>query len=126
MSEPSAAERLRALAQGNAHRSDSARLRDILNDVEAALDAGVSRSAILAELHAAGFTFKKRSFESALYNARREKKSNSSTPKQQRTEPSNPTDKKPETEIPQTRPRITNPGDLHKSITNQVIDLENL
>lgn len=71
MPEPSASERLRALTQGNTHRSDAARLRDILTDVEAALCAGVSHSAILAELHAAGFTFTQHSFKSALYRARK-------------------------------------------------------
>jgi hypothetical protein len=93
MPEPSAAERLRALAQGNTQRSDSARLREILADVEAALSAGVSRAAILEELHAAGFTFKQSSFEWALYQARKKKKSNPSTGtlKQQRTEASTPT-----------------------------------
>lgn len=121
MPEQSAADRLRALAKGDQHRPDSARLRDLLADVEAALDAGVSRAAILAELHSAGFTFTQRSFESALYRARKKQKRHEiPTPKVS----AGPTATAPiETGVKPTR-RITNPGDLNKSMTNRAIDLE--
>lgn len=73
MTKPSLADALRALAKSDRHRSETARLRDVIDDVEAALDAGVSRAAVLAELHKAGFTMTLKSFESALYRIRKKR-----------------------------------------------------
>lgn len=53
-------------------RSQTARLREVLDDVEAALTAGASHAAVLATLHAQGFTFTLRSFESTLGRLRKE------------------------------------------------------
>jgi|ThiBio_inoc_biof_1041523.scaffolds.fasta_scaffold00229_41 hypothetical protein len=72
MDKNSVAEALRALAGGEG-RSETARLRDVFGEVEAALAAGVSRSAILQTLHEQGFTMTAKSFESALYRLRKQR-----------------------------------------------------
>lgn len=69
----SVAEVLRALAVSDKARSETARLRDVVGEVEAALSAGVSRAAVLAALHAQGFTMTPKSFESALYRLRKKR-----------------------------------------------------
>jgi len=63
---------LRALAQ-SAVKSETARLREILDDVEATLNAGVSQLKVLEALHAQGFTMTAKSFESALYRLRKQR-----------------------------------------------------
>lgn len=80
MQKDSVAEVLRSLASGDKDRSETARLRDVFPDVEAALQAGVSRAAILNALHAQGFTMTLRSFESALYRIRRQRGKAAPTP----------------------------------------------
>ena len=72
MPEDSAAKALRALAKGEQNRSQIARLRDLIDEVEAALASGVSRAAVLHTLHEHGFTFTPSSFESALYRIRKQ------------------------------------------------------
>lgn len=62
---------LEQLATSDSGRSETARLRDVFDQVEHALDAGVSRQAILEALHAKGFTMTLRGFETALYRIRR-------------------------------------------------------
>mgnify|MGYP001807122909 CR=1 FL=1 len=54
-------------------RSQTARLREVLDDVEAALTAGASHAAVLATLQAQGFTFTLRSFESTLGRLRKDR-----------------------------------------------------
>lgn len=71
MSKDSVVEALRALATSDDRRSETARLRDVFDEVEGALNAGVSRAAILETLHGQGFTMTAKSFESALYRLRR-------------------------------------------------------
>lgn len=71
MSKDSVVEALRALATSDDRRSETARLRDVFDEVEDALQAGVSRTAILETLHGQGFTMTAKSFESALYRLRR-------------------------------------------------------
>ncbi|RYZ90708.1 MAG: hypothetical protein EOP06_07600, partial [Proteobacteria bacterium] len=55
---------LRALAQGTHDRSEIARLRELMDDVEATLDAGVARSAVFETLRKQGFCMTLKSFES--------------------------------------------------------------
>lgn len=55
-------------------RSDTARLREVLDDVEDALSAGASHSAVLATLHNQGFTLTLSSFQSTLDRLRREQR----------------------------------------------------
>lgn len=63
---------IRALVKSDA-KSETARLRDVLGDVEKALASGVSRGAILETLHTKGFTLSLKGFESALYRLRKER-----------------------------------------------------
>lgn len=62
-------------------KSQTARLREVLDDVEAALTAGASHAAVLATLHAQGFTFTLRSFESTLGRLRKERHDHDARPK---------------------------------------------
>ena len=118
MQKTTIADALRELAQGDKARSETARLRDVINEVEATLAAGVSRQAVLEALHNQGFTMTLKSFESALYRIRKG-----------RTKPAkpgavgvDPTIEAPDTDtltqapqpLPQT-PRITNPADIRKA-----------
>ena len=70
----SAALRELAAEYARSPRSQVARLREVLDDVEAALSAGASNPAVLATLHAQGFTFTRRSFESTLARLRKERR----------------------------------------------------
>lgn len=67
---------LRGLVQDLSARSETARLRDIFDDVEAALQSGVRREAVLATLHEKGFTMTLTSFKSALQRIRKERDNN--------------------------------------------------
>lgn len=73
MTKISVADVLRELAKGATNRSETARLNDVINEVEAALAAGVHRSAVLQALHGQGFTMTLKSFESALYRMRKKR-----------------------------------------------------
>lgn len=64
------AEALRVLGQSES-RPETARLREIFPDIEAAIASGVSRSSILETLHSHGFKMTPKSFESALYRLRK-------------------------------------------------------
>lgn len=65
---------LRSLVKDDSARSETARLRDIFSDVEAALNKGVRREAVLKLLHEKGFTMTMASFKSALQRIRAEKR----------------------------------------------------
>jgi len=67
-------ESLKALACSRA-RSETARLRDILDEIETALSAGVSRDAVFNTLREQGFRMTFKSFESALYRIRKKQSS---------------------------------------------------
>ena len=129
MTKDSVADVLRALATGDKSRSETARLRDIVDEVEAALAAGVSRAAVLQALNDQGFTMTLKSFESALYRIRKK-----------RTQPAKPVAKlghdqaepaSQPAQAPQEEPakdpqaRITNPADIRKSRRRE-IDLDDL
>lgn len=73
MDRNSAADALRALAKGDANRSDTARLRELIEEIENALAAGVRRTAVLETLREHGISMTFRSFESALYRIRKER-----------------------------------------------------
>lgn len=64
------AERLRALACDDMKRSKAARLRDVVDDVEAALAAGVSRALVIKELAAHGLELTLATFETTLKRIR--------------------------------------------------------
>ncbi len=65
------ADTIRALAAGDQHRSGTARLRDVIDEIENALQAGVSRAAILEALRQHGFSLSMKGFEVALYRIRK-------------------------------------------------------
>ncbi|QBY56094.1 hypothetical protein [Cupriavidus oxalaticus] len=73
MERSSVAGALRALATDSKGRSETARLRDVFEEVEAALSAGVKRQAILDALNAQGFRMTLKGFESAMYRIRRQR-----------------------------------------------------
>ena len=73
MNKNTVAEALRALATSDKSRSETARLRDVFDDVEIALKAGVSRATILETLHDQGFEMTAKSFESAIYRLRKKR-----------------------------------------------------
>lgn len=66
---------LRSLVNDASARSETARLRDIFDEVEKALQSGVKREAVLAALHEQGFTMTLASFKSALQRIRKERNS---------------------------------------------------
>ena len=68
-----ASERLRALATNDEKRSTASRLLDVIDDIEAALAAGVSRSAVLEELAKLGLEMKPETFYSALKRIRKKR-----------------------------------------------------
>ena len=73
---PPVSQALRKLASESAEgpRSETSQLREILDDVEHALDAGASHAEVLRTLHEHGFTMTKKSFESTLYRLRKERR----------------------------------------------------
>jgi len=66
-------EALRALSAADAGRSNTARLRDVFDDIEAAIGRGVRHEAILAELKKKGFDMEMTGFRSALQRIRKER-----------------------------------------------------
>lgn len=130
MTKDSVADVLRALATGDKSRSETARLRDIVNEVEAALAAGVSRVAVLEALNAQGFTMTLKSFESALYRIRKKRtqpaKPAAKLGHDQATEPASQPAQAPQQEpAGEPQARITNPADIRKSRRRE-IDLDDL
>lgn len=65
--------RLRALATSDQHRPQTARLRDIFEEVEKTLGVGISQADVLAELHQAGFNLSLPGFKSAIQRIRMER-----------------------------------------------------
>ncbi len=55
-------------------RSDTARPREVLDDIEHALAAGASHHAVLETLHSQGFNLTLSSFQSTLARLRRERR----------------------------------------------------
>jgi hypothetical protein len=71
---------LRGLREGKPGRKDSARLEDFVDEVEASLQAGVSRQVILETLHKIGFTFQMNGFIAALQRIRKKRKEGKQSP----------------------------------------------
>lgn len=72
-------ERLRSLASDDKKRSKAARLRDVIDDVEAALAAGVPRATVIEELKNHGLEMSLASFETALKRIRKKRGKPSTT-----------------------------------------------
>jgi hypothetical protein len=65
---------LQELIESGVRRSETIRLGELLEHVEAAQKAGVQRETILETLQAQGFKFTLRGFETALYRLRKRRK----------------------------------------------------
>lgn len=139
---------LRALATDEKARPETARLRDVFDDVETALRSGVRREAVLAALHEQGFKMTMASFKSALERIRKERTKAgtlppksapaastgpTSAPSAQKEPPasssgtkSSPTPLAGDPPAPETssKARITNPGDVRKAARNRTFDLD--
>ncbi len=72
MDKKTVSEALRALACNDQKRSIAARLRDVADDVEAALQAGVTRSAVVEELARHGLVMTLPTFETTLRRIRQQ------------------------------------------------------
>lgn len=135
MGENDISARLRALATDEKRRPETARLRDVFDDVEAALRAGVHQADVLAELHQAGFKMTLASFKSALQRIRKERSASSSEPKpaiknQEKiqapaAEITTPKENTADSSDEAQNKRITNPGDIRKARRRE-IDLDDL
>lgn len=134
MSKDDIAARMRALATDDKRRSETARLRESFDEVEAALKAGAPQAEVLAELHAAGFTMTMASFKSALQRIRKERAGDRPARRSAAPAPaplrhdekppaSPPAENAREGDKPKTR--ITNPADVRKA-RKRDIDLESL
>ena len=64
-------ERLKTVSGDDSKRSNSALLSDVIDDVEAALAAGVSRVVVVDELAAFGLTMSLSAFDTALHRIRK-------------------------------------------------------
>lgn len=71
MNRTGAVNALRDLAESSDERSQAAKLTTMIDDVEAALAAGVRRTAIVETLAANGLSMTLKNFETALYRIRR-------------------------------------------------------
>jgi hypothetical protein len=74
MDKTGVAAKLRELATGNEQRKEIAKLRAVFDDVEAALAAGVKRSAILAVLRENGLNMSQGTFDTQVYRIRQSRK----------------------------------------------------
>jgi uncharacterized protein (DUF849 family) len=74
MQDNSVADALRALATNSKGRSEMARLREIIDDIEAALSAGASRADIHKTLLQHGYKLTEKGFATALYRIRKKRK----------------------------------------------------
>lgn len=127
------AERLRALASDDMNRSKAARLRDVFDDVEVALAAGVSRSLVIKELAAHGLELTLATFETSLKRIRQKRKKQLTTSvesvNKSQGQPIKPRETPPlvETndEAENTIVRSHDPADLNKIFSNKP-DLEAL
>ena len=65
---------LRSLREDSSRKSETARLRAIFDDVEAALKSGARREDVLETLRAKGFTMNINGFKTMLQRIRRERR----------------------------------------------------
>jgi hypothetical protein len=74
MDKAGVAAKLRELATGNEQRKEIAKLRAVFDDVEAALAAGVKRTAVLAVLRENGLNMNQGTFDTQVYRIRQSRK----------------------------------------------------
>jgi hypothetical protein len=63
--------KLHDLAKGNDAKSETAKLRNVFDSVEMAIQSGVSRAAILESMNNEGFHMSLKSFDKAMYRIRK-------------------------------------------------------
>lgn len=80
MDKSPAGQALLALAKESAGRSKTARLREILGEIETAQQAGVSNARIVETLNAQGFDLTLKTFETMLYRIRKKQRQTTATP----------------------------------------------
>lgn len=73
MEKKTTSERLRALAVNETKRSTFSRIYDLIDDIEAALSAGVSRSLVVNELNEDGFKITLSTFENIIRRIRKQR-----------------------------------------------------
>ena len=74
MTKESIVEQLNELASDDSKRSNAARLRDIIDVVEATIAAGVTRAEIVKTLSRNGFEMSLGTFNTELYRIRRKRR----------------------------------------------------
>lgn len=111
-------ERLRALACDDMRRSEIARLRDVYDNVEAALQAGVKQADVLSELREAGFNMTIATFKSALQRIRKQRLASKTLPTKAAAKATGRMGK-----AVATGAKITNPSDVRQAAHNRDIDL---
>jgi len=107
-------ERLRTLAADDEKRSKAARLRDVIDDVEAALAAGVPHSAVVEELTKHGLEMSLATFNTNLRRIR-QKRNAATTMTAKQLFPSSQPDA-PDDHLKTTSSGSHNPTDLDKII----------
>lgn len=65
---------LRELANNGSAKTETARLRDVFDEIEAAFQSGVKQAAVLAVLHEQGFKMTMAGFKTALQRIRKERR----------------------------------------------------
>ena len=80
MNREALAAKLRTLAQSDEARSKTARLRDVIEDVETALAAGVSRERIVQELGRHGLEMSLATFAGTLRRLRKRRRTSPALP----------------------------------------------
>ncbi len=120
MDKKQAGQRLMQLATGDDHRSKTARLRDIYEEVEVAIQAGVHQVAILAELKSLGLEMSPATFKSALQRIRGQKVAPPPSTAQAAPTPSPPAQPDPfSAPSPLTGGKTLEPGDLRAIARNR-------
>lgn len=80
MNKSAAAQALLALAKEGAGRTKTARLREILGEIETAQQAGVSNARIVETLNAQAFDLTLKTFETMLYRIRKKQRQTTAPP----------------------------------------------
>lgn len=112
-------ERLRALACDDLNRSKAARLRDVIDDVESALAAGVPRALVVQELARHGLQMSLATFETSLKRIRC-KRANPATPSLRPPKPDTTAPAaQPEPQTDSAAAGSHNPQDLDKIIASK-------
>ena len=105
MNKKTITESLRQLATDDKKRSNTARLRDVIDEIESTLAAGVSRADVVKALADQGLQMTIYSFDSALRRIRQQRKENVNTYQSHKEPEKNTTEPQAERKAPSTNPR---------------------